>query len=131
MPAKAKPKAAATPCSVDQEVTPVELHLHTDDVVDLEVRVCNASATIRVLLDDQVLLPPTPVVKPVKLSLGQLAPGSYVLAWALWGMTTGTWAVRSEVKINGLTRFLHAKSNASTEPLAKWRLPLEVYEALS
>jgi hypothetical protein len=124
-------KAAPTPCQEGgPEILPLEVRLRTSDVATFTVRVCRANARVEAALQS------VPNGAPQRLFATQgqaassatipaLARGRHVLFWSV--LVAGTpWQTRADLVVNGTTRFLRRKSDASDKPVNMGFLILEV-----
>jgi hypothetical protein len=93
--------------------------------VELSVRVCRTASWLYADVDGATIVDQEIDEGEIHVALGALAPGSHYLIWGLLN-TNDEWQARCEVKVDGVVRFRHRKTNTSDAPLPKWMVALVV-----
>lgn len=122
--AGAQPAAPATRCQ-GMEIDVGIVGLHQGEPVNLRLILCRAPFRVRVHLDGKVIFDHLPVMDQVDVLLPPLGPGFHLLTWGTLAAST-TWGTRSEVQVNGLTRFALNKSSSSGIPSNNLAVVLQV-----
>lgn len=110
-PAAAEAQPQATRCDEGgQEIVLGMISLHQEERVDLSLTLCLSAFSVRVFLDDAVLLADDNVQDGAQVTLPPLAPGIHSLTWTFIA-DVKPWKARSEVLVSGLTRFRMRKAD--------------------
>lgn len=100
-----------------------------EDTVDFLFLMCRTNARIRVFLtrnlsQREVLVDETGR-DMISIMIPPLGPGRHLLFWSFQGAGED-WQTRTELAVNGVTRFRHRKSSAGNDPVNRGFLFLEV-----
>jgi len=126
----AKKKAAPSLCEQGGgEIQAMGLRVKANDIIDVSTFICNTAALIRVTLtdaagNDQRLIDQVGASQ-ASATLPVLGPGFHTLVWSYINASS-PWQTRTQVVVNGTTRFLQRKSSDGNNPFLRGFLSLEV-----